>query len=343
MDLPRRCQVAPVGLEELGRKYVKEKLLSPQGLGEAVRGTWHKLLPRLLGQKSISLKAAMVVTARTFVVCATAVFPIAVRKLYSDQLTELDGKDAMLALAAIGLAFSPRVIDWWSRDRSVPSVTPAESLASAIAQMPSLHPSGAGRDGDGRDATNGALLAAVLAIKEEFKLLLADSRHSDSVEVVLLEFAKRDGTQMRVRERTSRTDHKNRPVPSAELLAYHAARTGHSLLENDFLAKSNPYPKRRLTVPQHLPMKYRSVMYLPVVCSERSTDPQLAAAGVVTDYCLGVICVHCEGAYQFWKWGDHRVAGGQFDSVAYTRSSAYIALVSRLLEISSLKVPLEPL
>ena len=100
-----------------------------------------------------------------------------------------------------------------------------------------------------------------------------------------------------------------------------------------------------MTVKGSLPVGYRSVLYLPITASERDTAPLVGVPALeerpVIDYCIGVICVHSERSYRFWRWGDHKKLIGGMGDIAFKRSLPYIALITRLIERSAPKVRME--
>ena len=117
---------------------------------------------------------------------------------------------------------------------------------------------------------------------------------------------------------------------------------GRNFSEHDFTNRHNPFPPVRVSVIGEPRVGYRSVLFMPIVCSERlqaiSEDETLDQ---IVDSCVGVICVHSAKAYRFWRWGDHKKGTGGFADVAFGRSTPYIALVEQLLSRTAVKVRLE--
>jgi hypothetical protein len=127
-------------------------------------------------------------------------------------------------------------------------------------------------------------------------------------------------------------------------LANFVAREGRWFAENDFLSARNPFKAARVTVAGNPRIDYRSVLYLPITTARRVEDvsSQDGTSVRVEDYCMGVICVHSKRPYRFWRWGDHnKDNGGGSGNVAFERAVPYIALVSKVIEGSAARIPLE--
>lgn len=327
-------------------------LLAPQGPMQALDGFRLKTLPALLRVHRVGLPRLAAIFLRVLLLVGAALFPLVVRKSLSikepdpELLQLLSGWktiDVLLGLIALFLVFVPKALDLFERPSPHKGLNPNDELAAAIAKMPPIDSNGAGRDGVGAPAIGTAIECALRGLRDEMRELVGDFPDRLSIEVALLVFADPDGLTMCVQNRTVPTDPCMRKVNSSDLLAYHAAVTGRPLMENDFLNKRNPYPKKRITVPGGQPVEYRSVMYLPITWGQR---PEIANANPadnsgVIDVALGVVCVHCKGPFRFWRWGDQKRGGGAFGTVAYARSSPYIALLARLLEREAIKVKVE--
>lgn len=343
---------------EIARAYVRISIFEKGGWREGIGGFFHKTLPFLLGlESSLSVKRVAGVLIKVLLVFAAAVYPLIVRKAFafpgavtvpSDSGRFADGIDALLLMVAnpapidYALGFLavivtglPKLIDGFSAQSTARQHSPYYDLAAAIKSMPQLS------DGDGGD-TDRAIQLTLCALKEEMSQLIGDDKKTRVTDITFLEFCDATGTAMQVRARTANHEEVRRPVASNKFVAYYVAREGRSFAEHDFLRTANPFPANRVTIVGSPRVGYRSVLYMPVICSEpaaKPVEPELALKAL--DSCIGVICVHSARPYRFWRWGDHRKGVGGFANVATDRALPYIALVKRLTERAAHKVILE--
>lgn len=344
---------------EIAREYVRKSIFDKGGWREGAGGLFHKTLPFLLGlESSLSVKRVAGVLVKLLLIVAAAVYPLIVRKAFvlpasvtlaSESGRFADGVDALLVMVAnpapidyvlgflaVILTGLPKLIDGFTVRSTAKQHSPYYDLAAAIQNMPQLG------NGDGGD-TDRAIQLTLCALKDEMSQLIGDEKKSRVTDVTFLEFCDSDGTAMQVRARTANHEDVRRPVASSRLVAYYVAREGRSFAEHDFLRAANPFPTHRVTVVGSPRVGYRSVLYMPVICSEparnHAKEAQLPAKTL--DSCIGVICVHSAKPYRFWRWGDHRKGVGGFVNVATDRSLPYIFLVKRLTERTAHKVILE--
>jgi len=260
-------------------------------------------------------------------------------------LLHLDGVDIVLASAWMLFTGVPKLLDARAKTRDPTKVhSPHSDLAAAIEKMPSVGAPGCHVPLNG--GTEEALRHCLGSLRLELSELIGDENQTRLTDVTLLEFCDNRGQAMQVRARTA-NEETHRPKESWRFLAYYVAMQGRWFAEHDFAAAENPFPNERLTVKGGVPINYRSVLYLPITTSTREPASNGAPNGAnhrpVTDYCIGVICVHSARPYRFWRWGDHNKLLGGMGDVAYKRSLPYIALISRLLEHSVPKVRMEVL
>lgn len=357
----------PVSDDDLrkdGREYVHSRLNEAGGFAEACRGLQHKTLPVLLGlPASLTVTRVVAMLLRITLLTLAAISPVLIRKAFFVQSSggiapnadlatlvdtmHLDKLDYLLACLALLGALGPRFLEAVDRHRRAPKRLPYYDLAAAIDKMPALDRNGRGRDGASEAAITDAINCALLALRDEMAELVDESGRTKIADVTLFEFCDPQGARMQVRGRTARSDPNLRPVPSARLMAYQVAVTGKPFIEHDFLNRHNPYPKSRVTVPNSPKVRYRSILYLPIIWSRFDHDATAdATSGAVAnreviDSVIGIVCVDCTKPYRFWRWGDHSRPGGAFESVAFERALPYIALLTKLLEPTAPKVPLE--
>lgn len=349
-------------LGQRGESYVRTRLTQAGGFPEAAGGIWHKTLPVLLRVEGQLTAARMfAVFARIALLIAAAAAPVVIRKAIQNQtgvapqalpyflgmFERLDPADYMLGGVAVAAVFVPKLLDAIDRRKHVRKHLPYYDLAAAIEQMPAIDAKSRGRDGESQQAITDAIDSTLRALRDEMAELVDEPSRERVMDVTLLEFCDDQGSHMRVRSRTARKDPNGRPVPSERLMAYAVALAGKPFIENDFLSTANPYPKFRVTVANGPRVNYRSILYLPILWASAEHRPPVAdgAFGPSTtlpvDVVLGVVCINCSKPYRFWRWGDHKRPGSAFESVAYERALPYIALLTKLLELTAPKVPLE--
>jgi hypothetical protein len=179
-----------------------------------------------------------------------------------------------------------------------------------------------------------ALTHVLNALRIEMSSLIGDGGRAGVTEAVLLQYCDEAGRKMEVTARTRIDEPTHRPVPAYLFLASYVAKQGRWFAENDFLSNKNPFRPTRLTVPASPRVDYRSVLYLPITTAQSSVDRDVTNGPMrkVTDYCLGVICVHSQKSFRFWRWGDHnKDNGGGSGNVAYERAVPYIALATSVV------------
>lgn len=338
--------------------YVHKGIHEIGGLPEAWGGLIHKTLPAVLGGwSSVTLASVLAMLVRLLFVVAAALFPILVRKvvLASPQTTSAiapttlqDGLivlfnavqsatsiDVILGVIAVLLIGAPKLLDMFGKQTKVEHHTPFKNLYAAIQSLPI-------KDKVNSLDTEKSIRLTLLALREEMTLLIGAASRHDVTDVTLLEFCDVAGSKMKVRTRTANHDEVNRPVVSSKFVAYYVALEGSNFAEHDFTNSRNPFPPKRVSVRGVHPVDYRSVLYLPILCSEKVLTPaQKAQPDQIIDSCVGVICVHSSKAYRFWRWGDHTKGTGGFADVAFSRSMPYIALIEQLLSRTACKVKLE--
>lgn len=316
---------------------------------EAAGGLWHKTLPLMLGAgQRISALRLGALLLELLLLLAAAVFPLLVRKVaelptpggqrptglgaIADAVQRANDTDYMLACVAILLVFGPRMLSAAAKVKTDKPVdhTAYSDLAAAMERMPAIQsvPNGHGAVVSGIEDS---IRLCLSALKVEIAQLIADE--NKLTDVTLLEFCDPNGQQMQVRARTA-NEVTHRPVPSRQFLAYYVAMRGRWFVEHDFTRSKHPFPATRLTVRGNPVVDYCSVLYLPVMTSERVARDHESGFSepVAVDYCIGVICIHSAKPYRFWRWGDHRKKMGGMGDVAYQRALPYISLITRLTE-----------
>lgn len=347
--MSQKAQLTGQELQDAASAYVAKRLSTKGGAIEAVAGLWHKTLPMMIGAgRRISALRLAAIFLELFLLVSAAVFPILARKVAEqapantikptgfgaiiDAIQRAGDTDIALAGLAVMLIMGPRILSTAAKIRSAQRLNHSaySDLAAAIEKMPALRfdSNGLGPIADGVDQ---AIRLSLSALKVEVCQLIAEE--NNVTDVTLLEFCDPDGNQMQVRARTS-NESTHRPISSKHFLAYYVAMRGRWFAEHNFLKSAHPFPTNRLTVRGSPKVNYASVLYLPIMTSERKAmqNPAGEPIQVTIDYCIGVICIHNEKPYRFWRWGDHRKHMGGMGDVAYQRALPYISLITRLIE-----------
>jgi hypothetical protein len=343
---------------EEAQAYIRQGIYGKGGYKEAWGGLIHKSIPDWIGsRKSVTLSQVLAFLVRLLVIVVAALFPLLIRKLTtpsSNQLHLASGSvfdsvhsigevvvtasslDYVLAVISLLIVVAPRILDVLSKKAKSGKHAPFLDLTAAIRKIPVQTGQKNQRD------TDESIRLTLLALREEMALLSGEIAGHGVTDVTLLEFCDSNGQQMQVRARTANHEEVRRPVQATRFVAYYVAKEGRNFVEHDFKNSRNPFPPKRLTVKGNLNVDYRSVLYLPIMCSERQELPQNAHGPMqVIDQCVGVICIHSAKAYRFWRWGDHKKGVGGFADVAFGRAMPYIALVERLLSNTTPRVKLE--
>lgn len=351
--MAKKAVINDAQLSGAAREYVHRRSSKAGGITEAYHGLRCKTIPFLLGWGKVSWLSVAGLFTKTLLLAIAASTPIFVRKVLSGTpagktsasevllatFAQLDSIDAVLALLAIASTFIPRVVESLGKQKAGGHKhLPFSNLSAAIKQMPALEKQ--------EPQTTDALNFTLQALRDEMAELVDDLGRIRITEATLLTFVNRNGHRMQVRSRTATNEPVGRPVDSFRLLAYYVALKGRPFIEHDFLHSENPFPSVRLTVPGGQRVGYRSVLYLPIMTSEwievsLPEGVQGAPEQQVVDHVIGVICVHCEKPYRFWRYGDHAKPHDGFGTIAYARALPYITLVSRLIEGTAPKVKLE--
>lgn len=343
---------------EQAREYVRNGIHEVGGWPEAWGGLIHKTIPSVTGGvRSLTFTGALALFTRVSIVIAAAVYPILVRKVVlapsavnsaAAPTTIHDGFvvfvhaiqsasliDYMLGFAAIFFVGAPKLLDMFGKQAKHEQHAPFNELSAAIKGLPI-------KDKISAADTVEAIRLTLLALCEEMSLLIGGPAGQKVTDVTLLEFCDKTGKRMQVRCRTNNHEAVGRPIDSTKFVAYYVALEGRNFAEQDFKNGRNPFPAKRVTVKGDHDIEYRSVLYMPIVCSERLSGTQPNGGMVdIVDSCVGVICVHSAKAYRFWRWGDHAKGVGGFSDVAFSRSMPYIVLLERLLSHTAVKVKLE--
>lgn len=336
------------GLERTGRNYVRLKSDEVGGYRQAMKGLFRKTFPMLLGLGRFSFWNVLSLLIRVTILIGTAIFPIVLRRVFFsseqgatesidwiDVFSDWSGSDWLLSLIAVLFLLLPKILDLIQARSSNPKDERCNDFAAAIAQMPPVDGNADGRDVDSGRALDAAIFSTLVSFKRSMEFLVGTNLRPNHVEVALLEFCDGGGENMQVRARTKQSDPTRRPIDSRRLMAYQVALNAKPLIEHDFRGEENPFDDTRVSVLGGLPVPYSSVMFLPLVSSERQTD------GTVVDYSIGVLCVHCEHPYSFWRWGDHKRRGCAIGTIAYVKGHPHIALLEKLLQPIGKKVELE--
>lgn len=358
---PKPDKKMPPAADEAAN-YVHRAIFHHGGWGEAIRGAWHKTIPFLLGlENSLTFGRIAALLLRLFILVAVAVYPLIIRKSFATTIPRTSGDfeeavkfvaasvrsfdlvDGVLAAGALLVAAAPKLIEInKNRKKGLEQQhSPYYDLTAAIRHIPFSSTGVKPRQCDE------ALKLTLSALQDEMSQLIGEETHKRLTDVTLLEFCPPHGTLMQVRCRTASHEEIKRPTPSAHFVAYYVAREGRCFAEHDFSNAQNPFPARRVTIPGGQRIDYRSVLYIPVISSEKAKQKPTRGAAVasqapangseagtiaqVVDSCIAVICVHSSKPYRFWRWGDHKKAEGGFVDVAMERSMPYIALIKKLL------------
>lgn len=342
--------------------YVHKGIHGVGGLTEAWGGLIHKTIPAVTASWSSvnfgsGVAFCLAFILRVLIIAATALFPLLVRKVTTStstnqapapasgvlesvnfimqtvvNATSIDYALGLLALVVVG---APKLLDMFGTQAKVERHSPFFDLTAAIKKLPI-------QNQPQLQDTDDAIRLTLLALREEMALLIGDVSSQRLTDVTLLEFCDDQGTRMQVRARTANHEEVGRPVESSKFVAYYVALEGRNFAEQDFKNKRNPFPPKRVSVRGNHDVDYRSVLYLPIVCSETVAPPDgVHGAPQVIDSCAGVICVHSSKAYRFWRWGDHKKGVGGFADVAFSRSMPYIAIIQQLLSRTVPRVKLE--
>lgn len=329
---------------ESAKNYVKRGIFEKGGFNEGFGGVINKTLPNIFNSaKDITLTSTLRGLSRAIVLIMTALFPLLSRKVWmggasaatpSIPITVSDGMDVIveaikgagpldyiLGLVALALLAVPKLLDLFGPRSSLEHHSPFYSLSAALRKLPLPAKLTSGN-------TEEVIRLTLHALREEMALLIGESTNKRVTDVVLLEFCDATCKRMQVRQRTASHEETKRPVDSTKFVAYYVAMEGRSFAEHDFKNKSNPFPAKRITVLGNHDVDYRSVLYMPIMWSEKVTEN---GDRKTIDSCIGVICVHSSKPYRFWRWGDHKKSQGRFADVAFSRSMPYIAIIEQLL------------
>lgn len=353
MQVARDPEKRPIA--ERAQAYVHNGIFEVGGWREALNGLRHRTIPTLFNRSgSLTLGGAVALGLRFLFLAVVALYPIMVRKTIvapppattpatlSDGLAAFVGVvsnpqpiDFILGLLALALTTTPKLFEMWGRRSNIGRHSPYYDLTAAIRTMPIGNNVAVG-------AATDAIKLTLCALRDEMSQMILDDARGPATEVTLLEFCVQDGTKMRVRARTANHEPVQRPVASEKFVAYYVALEGRNFAEHDFKSKDSPFPATRITVIGAKEVGYRSVLYMPIMCSKKVGPANLKDGnGDVVDRCVGVICVSHPKAYRFWRWGDHKKAEGGFSDVAFARSMPYIALIERLVEGSAHGIKVE--
>jgi hypothetical protein len=340
-------------LESEARAYVKARMYGKGGWREAWRGFWNKTLPTIIGSgDSINVRSVLILSSWALLLAGSAVVPVlgkraiqgtagALQSTPIDALVQirrsLQPSDYLIAAAGLLFVGMPRMLTvvLRRRERSKHHL-PYAYFAAAIRRTKV-------DDNPPQHSVLAALSDLLNALRIEMSELAGDGGRDGLTDVTLLEYCDDAGTRMWVTARTRVSDDKERPCDAYLFLANYVAREGRWFAENDFLSSRNPFKPTRLTVSGNPRVDYRSVLYLPILtASHEAIVGERKGPPSVKDYCLGVICVHSQKPYRFWRWGDQgKDNGGGSGNVAFERAVPYIALASKLIEHSAPRVPLE--
>lgn len=342
---------------DVARAYVYEGIHNKGGWGEAFSGFFHKSLPDAVGAwKGVTFGSVIALIARFLMFAVAVLFPILLRKIATPPQSQpaetsqtvsngmgtiasaiggATALDYLLAGIALLIFGTPKVVDALSAKKDAGEHSPFKELTAAIQKLPIKEPLKASE-------TDDAIRLTLSALRQEMSLLIGSSSHQNVTDVTLLEFCDKEGKNIQVRARTANHEQVKRPVESHKFVAHYVAMIGRNFAEHDFKNKRNPFPAKRLTVGRGLDVDYRSVLYMPLICSE-AVRPEKGAEGPpqLVDSCVGIICVHSSKPYRFWRWGDHKKGTGGFADVAFGRSMPYIAVLEQLLSRTGNRVKLE--
>lgn len=330
---------------DVAKNYVHKRIYKKGGWVEALEGIWHKTLPTLLNSaQSISLVGLAVVLSRLSILATTALFPLLIRKVSAGNQTATTGNppsnltegfdmlwaailaasslDYLLGAIALVLVMGPKLLDLFIKQEVQQHHSPFSSLSAALKQLPL-------QSKPTKHSIEETIRLTLGALREEMSLLIGEASNKHVTDVILIEFCDDTCKRMQVRQRIPSHDQTKRPVDAEKFVAYYVAQLGRSFVEHDFKSKRNPFPAKRVSVHGNVDVAYRSVLYMPIMWSEKV--PQTGGGSKILDSCIGVICVHSSKPYRFWRWGDHNKSDGRFADVAFSRSMPYITLIEQLL------------
>lgn len=338
-------------LEVQAREYVRERMYGKGGKREAWNGFRHKTLPSIIGNRDgLNFRSLLILFSWLLLLAGSAVVPVLGRRAFQGTVqtdgslldavvhvgSSLQRADYLVAAVGLGLVGLPRMLTsvLKRKERSKPHHLPYASLAAAIGRTAVAN---------NQPEVDAALTDLLNALRIEMSELVGDGGRDGLTDVTLLQFCDDAGSRMWVTARTRVGEPIRRPRDAPLFLANYVAREGRWFAENDFLARRNPFKPTRLTVSGSPRIGYRSVLYLPILTArEVQMEHDLHGPGEVKDYCLGVICVHSQRPYRFWRWGDQdKDNGGGSGNVAFERAVPYIALAKKLIEGSAPQVQLE--
>ena len=346
------------------RQYIHAGIFHKGGWREGLGGLWHKTLPYIAGRaNSMTLLsfAGFVMGLMLFV--SIALYPIILRKalmtsagavpvnnppmtvlqglrLIGDMISDPSPMDIALGILALTLTGTPKLLALLSRSSVAWHHSPYNDLAAAIRAMPNGAPFDAA-------STDESINLVLRSLQLEMSELIGENSDRRATDVTLLVFGNREGSTMEVRARTAAHENDaslHRPYPSGRFMAYYVAMCGRNYAEHNFANGRNPFPLYRITVPGSPPVTYRSVLFLPIMCASRPPAERRTVGGLLPDVvegCIGVICVHSQKPYRFWRYGDHTKAAGGFADIAGAQAMPYIALLKRLLEPTNYMVRME--
>lgn len=330
---------------EVARKYVRDRVYEKGGVSEALGGIWHKTLPSLLNSaQSISFVGLAVVLSRISILATSALFPLLIRKVSAgNQAATTDNSpsnlmeglgllwaaiitasplDYLLGAIALLLVTGPKILDLFIKKEVQQNHSPFLALSEALKQLPL-------QSKPTKRSVEETIRLTLGALREEMSLLIGEASNKHVTDVILIEFTDETCKRMQVRQRVPSHDQTKRPVDAEKFVAYYVAQLGRSFVEHDFKSEKNPFPAKRVSVHGSVDVTYRSVLYMPIMWSERVDE--VGSGSKILDSCIGVICVHSSKPYRFWRWGDHNKSDGRFADVAFSRSMPYITLIEQLL------------
>jgi len=340
-------------LEAQAQAYVRARMYgNGKAEWEGVRGFWHKTLPVYLGrEKALSGWAMVALFFRLLFLVAAGFVPILIRRVaatappdgstvgqFLQLIKSLSGVDYLLAGIGVSIYGIPKMIESWQRNRRADAPSPYGDLAAAIEKMPPL-------DQENTSTLETPLRLVLDALQIEMSNLIGDRSLKKVTQVTLLQYCDAEGRQMQVTARTALNERTHFPQPAKLFLANYVAREGRWFAEHDFTRASNPFKPQRLSVVGSPKVHYRSVLFLPIMTVvKKQLDAGIhGPVQQAEDRCLGVICVHSEKPFRFWRWGDQRKEQGMsgFGNVALQQALPYIALIGKMIEGTAPKVPLE--
>ncbi|MCW7537870.1 hypothetical protein OOT46_08415 [Aquabacterium sp. A7-Y] len=326
------------------RAYVCSRLNRAGGWREAVAGLWWRTLPDLVGStRGVSFVGACIVLLRVLLLVGAASLSVFMRKTYDQAapveedaegweailniFQNLDSVDLFFMTVAVLVVGAPKVLDSWRRNGKRPDRRLAyKYFVGALRRLPLVPPDG------GLAMVEPSLREALEALRFEVSELIGD-RGAKDTDATLLVFCDPLGQRMEVLARTDTSRPTRRPVDAHRLQAYYVGTDGRWMVEHQFgRSRGTPFKPVRATTPG-VPAPYKSILFIPIVVSDPGPPhaggmPDPAAA---VDRCIGVVCVHSEKPYRFWRWGDHRLVLGGFGNIVFERASPYIALVAHTL------------